>query len=178
MKKHLFTIALAILSVSCSLIDKLDDLTKFDIPYDTSFEVKAALPIGTKLNISTPPVKTNSEEHFDINKTAKNLVEEVKLSELTLEITAPDDANFDFLKSMAVYISAEGLEELNIASINAIPSGTKKISLVVEDADLTPYIVGDQITFRTESVTDKLTTQNINISMHSVFRVDAKILGL
>jgi len=177
-KQFLIIAALAIITASCSLIDKLDDLTKFDIPYNTSFKIKAALPIGTKLNITTPPVTTNSEEKFEINNTAKNLVEEVKLSELTLEITAPENENFDFLRSMAIYISAEGLDEMKIASISDIPSGAKKISLVVEDTDLTPYIIGDEISFRTESETVKLTTQSIEVSMHSVFKVDAKILGI
>ena len=179
MKKLFFTIAaLTIITASCSLIDKIDELTKFDIPYNTSFEIKAALPVGTKLNIATPPVKTNSEKNFEINNTAKNLVEEVKLTELSLEITAPENENFDFLKSMAIYISAEGLDEIKIASINDIPDGTRKISLVVKDTDLTPYIIGDQISFRTESETVKLTTQTIEVSMHSVFKVDAKILGI
>jgi ASC-1-like (ASCH) protein len=95
-----------------------------------------------------------------------------------LEITAPSDENFDFLKSVAIYISAKGLDELKIASISDIPEGTKKISLIVEDIDLTQYIIGDEITFRTESETVKLTTQNISIDLHSTFKVDAKILGL
>ena len=179
MKKYLIVFAtLSVFLTSCSLFDKLDDLTKFDIPYDTSFEINAALPIGTKLNIATPPIKTNSERTFELKKTRKNLIEEVKLTEVTLKIISPENENFDFLRSMTVYISADGLEELKIASISDIQEGVKKISLIIEDADLTRYIISDKISFRTESVTQKLTTQDISIDLHTVFKVDAKILGI
>ncbi len=183
MKKHFLIIAtLAILTASCSLIDKLDDLTKFDLPYDTSFSIEASvelpLPAGKELSIPTPPVSTNSETQFEVNKTAKNLIEEIKLKELSLTVTAPEDGNFDFITSIDLYINAEGLDELKIASATDIPKGSSVIDLTVEDVDLTPYITGNEISFKATTVTGEVVTQSIDINLHSVFHVDAKILGI
>ncbi len=183
MKKHFFIIAaLAVITVSCSLFDKLDELTKFDLPYDTSVNIEASvdlpIPAGQTLSIPTPPITTNSEKQFEVNKTAKNLIEEIKLKELTLKVKTPEDGNFDFMNSIKLYISAEDLDDTLIASATDIPKGTTEINLVVEDVDLTPYITGNEISFKVKTVTGEIVTQNMEIDLHSVFHVDAKILGL
>jgi len=164
------------------MLDKLDELTKFDLPYDTTINIEASvdLPIeaGQIIDIPTPPITTNSEKQFEVNKTAKNLIEEVKLTELTLKIKTPEDGSFDFMKSIELYIKAEGLEEKLVASASDIPKGTKEVNLTVKDVDLTPYITGDEISFRTKTVTGQIVLDDMQIDLHSVFHVDAKILGL
>ncbi len=181
-KQFLIIAAIALLTASCSLIDKLDDLTKFDLPYDTSFNIEASvdvpLPAGQTLSIPTPPISTNSETQFEVNKTAKNLIEEIKLKKLSLTISAPEDGNFDFINSIDLYINAEGMDETKIASATDIPKGSKEINLTVNDVDLTPYITGNEISFKATTVTGEIVTQNIDIDLHSVFHVDAKILGI
>ena len=183
MKKHFFIIAaLAVITASCSVFDKLDELTKFDLPYDTSVNIEASvklpIPAGQTISIPTPPITTNSEEQFEVNKTAKNLIEEIKLKELTLKVKTPEDGNFDFVNSIELFINAEGLEETKIASASDIQKGTNEINLTVEDVDLTPYITGNEIVFKVKMVTGKIVTQSMEIDIHSVFHVDAKILGL
>ena len=183
MKRHLLIIAvLAVITASCNLFNKLDELTKFDLPYNSSVNIEASvnlpIPAGQVLTIPTPPITTNSEKQFEVNKTAKNLIEEIKLKEMTLKVKTPENGNFDFMKSIKLYISAEDLDDTLIASANDIPKGSKEISLTVEDVDLTPYITGNEISFKVTTVTGEIVTQDMQIDIHSVFHVDAKILGL
>lgn len=173
---------LAFITASCSFFDKLDELTQFDLPYDTSFNIEASadvpIPVGQTIEIPTPPITTNYEEKFEINKTAKNLIEEITLKQMTLQITTPEDGNFDFIQSIELYIKADGLDEVKIASATDIEKGASVIDLTVSDTDLTPYLTGDEISFRAKAVTGAQVSQDIDIDLNSVFHVDAKILGL
>ncbi len=181
-KTFLMLGVIAFMATSCDFFDKLDELTQFDLPYDTSFSIDASvnlpIPAGQTIAIPTPPITTNYEEKFEVNKTAKNLIEEITLKEMTLQISAPDEGNFDFIQSIDLYITAEGLDEIKIASATDIQKGTSVIDLTVSDVDLTPYITGNEISFKATAVTGEILTQDIDIELNSVFHVDAKILGI
>ena len=96
-----------------------------------------------------------------------------------MKTTAPEDANFDFLKSIKIYIKAEGLDEKMIAwKTDMRDDGSKTITLETSDDNLKDYILKDSFQLRTETVTDQLLTHDTDIEIDAVFWVDAKILGV
>lgn len=166
---------------SCKLIDKL---TQFEVPYTTNFTVPATsiinlpLPIG---NIVQPtPISTNSSQTFANNNTKADLVEKVLLKKLVLTIKSPSGQKFDFLQSADIYISADGLAELKVASISNIDDATvgATVEMTPSGDDLKDYIKKDAITIRVAATADKSTTSDINIEAKATFFVDAKILGI
>jgi len=88
------------------------------------YSQRATIPSSTGINlpfdIFTPEMETNSESKFSVNDTRKDLIEEITLTELELVIISPDTADFSFLNSIEVYISADGLEEIQIASLSEV----------------------------------------------------------
>ena len=172
-------IVIAIVTFYFQGCDKLSELTKFDLVYNSRVVIESTGNINLPFDIVTPDVETNSESEFAINDTRKDLIEEVKLKELQLEILTPSDGNFSFLESVEIFITAEGLSEVSIASSTDISASTGNIlNLDVSDVDIKEYIKKDKFKLRLNTITDEVIRENHEIDVKSVFKVDAKILGL
>jgi len=175
-KEYVCILAVFTMVVSC---DKLDDLTKFDIEYSQRATIPSTTGINLPFDIFTPEMETNSESKFAVNDTKKDLIEEITLTELELVIISPDNTDFSFLNSIEIYISADGLEEIQIASLDEVPEDPgNKINLNTSDIDLKEYIKKDEFSLRLNTVTDELISTDHELEVNSTFFVDAKILGL
>lgn len=169
---------LLMLIVSSFGCKKIDEFTKFDLEYKESITIPASSGINLPFDLFTPEVVTDSESSFAINDTRKDLIEEITLTSLDLAIVTPTDGDFRFLKSVSVYISAEGLSEIEIASLDPVPDNVgPTIELTTSENDLKEYIKKDQFKLRVQTVTDEILSEDHKIDVSSKFFVDAKILG-
>ncbi|MBX2924058.1 MAG: hypothetical protein KF746_17800 [Chitinophagaceae bacterium] len=168
--------ALVLLSISCK---KVSELTKFDIKYNSETTIEAGIAAFIPFDINTPDIETQSEDQFKGHNTARDLVQSITLKELKISIISPEEQNFDFLKSIEIYISADEQEEVKIAWKNDMPdAGAKAIVLDRSNADLKPYLVSETYRLRLKTTTDKVLNKDVKIKIASIFRVDANILGL
>lgn len=176
-KTYLFSIFALILSFfSC---DKIDDLTKFNIEYNEEVIIESSTVVDLPISVSTPEISTNSTETFENNNTSKDLIESIKLTSMTLQITDPDDGNFNFLNAINIYISAENQEETLIAWKDEIAEDSSQtLELDTTNEDLKNYIKEDEFSLRIETTTDQVITNDHHINVNSNFFVDAKILGI
>ena len=143
------------------------------------WNIPSSAGIDLPFDVFTPEMETNSESTFEVNDTRKDLIEEIKLTELELVVISPDTADFSFLNSIEVYISADDLEEIRIAYLEEVPEDAGNvITLDTSDADLKEYIKKDQFSLRLNTVTDELMSTDHELEVNSTFFVDAKILGL
>lgn len=175
MKSGIVLVSMMLLTVSC---EEVNELTKFDIEYDKSFTVEANWGIiETPMSIPTPDITTNSEEKFSGNDTKKDLVEEIVLKELVLTVESPSDSDLSFLKSLTLYIDADGMDETEIASSDSIPDDIgKTLDMETTSVDLKEYIFKDSFSLRTEVTTDETISKDHEINAAMVFTVDAEIL--
>lgn len=176
MRNFILILSILLVGISC---DKIDELTKFNLKYKSSVTIPSTTGIDLPFDILTPDMETNSDSEFEVNDTRKDLIEEIKLTELKLKITSPDDEDFSFLESLQVYISAEGLDEIKIASKETIDANTgNTLDVDVLDVDLKEYIKKDKFNLRLNTVTDEAMSTDYQIEVNSTFFVDAKILGI
>ncbi len=167
---------LSLLFVQCT---ELDEYTMFDLEYTSSVSIPASSGINLPFDLFSPEVATNAETELGFHDTNKELVEEITLDEMILTITSPSDQRFDFVKSIEIFIEADGLSELRVAYIEEIPDNIgAELELTTLENNLREYIIKDKFTLRAKVVTDKFITQQVNISLASRYHVDAKILGL
>ena len=158
--------------------DKISKLTQFNLEYDETVEVPATLGVNIPFSVQTPDIETNSESSFSVNDTRKENIEKIILTEMNLSVGSPADGTFSFLKSIKVYISADNLDEIEIAWKNNVPENIgDSLSLETTDADLKEYIKKESFNLKVTTVTDEIIATNYSIDIHSVFFVDAKILG-
>jgi hypothetical protein len=173
-KSSIFLVSLLLFSVSC---EEADDLTKFDIEYEEPFTVPATLGIDTPISIPTPDITTDYEEKFSGNDTKKDLVEKIFMKELVLSIKSPQEADLSFLKSLTIYINAEGMEETEIASRESISNDIgSTLEMETSGVDLKEYIFKDSFNLRTKVTTDETISEDHEINAAMVFTVDAGLL--
>lgn len=177
MKKTLIILLTIVLAYgSCK---EIDQLTHFSIEYTSNITIESTFLIDIPFNIWTPNIPTNSEEVFSNNNTNTDLVEEITMTEMTMKITSPDTQTFDFLKSIEIYMSAEGLDEVKIAWYTDIPqTGLTSISLETSEDDLKEYIKKDEYKLRSRIVSRQLISVSTDIEIYTRLFVDAEILGI
>ncbi len=160
---------------SCEKLD--EEFTQFTVEYNTSVVVENGSIINLPLNLLTPEIETNQESEFAVNNTRKDLVEEVRLQELKLEVTSPEDQRLDFINKIKLFINAEGLSELEIAFKDPVPNDVgDELLLDVNDNNLREYIVKDKFSLRVEVVSDQITSEDVDIDVSSVFFIDARLI--
>lgn len=175
MKKYILLIlATSTLLFGCK---KAEELTQFDIEYTSEVTIPSTSGINLPFDVFTPDMETNSESKFAVNDTRKDKVEVITLTELQLVLKTPSNSDFGFLKSIEVYIDADGLTERRIAFDTDIPASIGKIlNLEVTDDNLREYIIEDEFSLRVKTVTDEAITQDHIIDINTTLFVDAKIL--
>ncbi len=178
MKKIIVLSLIAIGFVGMYSCKKLDKLTTFHLEYKSSVTVPANSVINLPLSLTTPNITTDSKGTFENNNTNRDLVQEIKLDKMNITVTAPQGSNLDFLKSIEVFISAEGLDEIRVASKFEIPDGLTSLDLDYINDNLKDYVLKDSIKLRVKTISDKATTQDTDLEVLTRFWVNAKILGI
>lgn len=172
MKRILFSI-LALVAFAATSCDTIDDLLTFYINEEETIVVESNFPVGL-VAFDPITVPTNSEETFKNNKTRAELVKDVTLNKLTLTIAdTAKSADFDFLKTIEIYIEAEGLDEVRIAYLEEVPLDVKTLNMSLTNAKLDEYIKKDSYTIRTSAVLRNTVVKDININAAMRFKVTA-----
>jgi hypothetical protein len=170
--KRISILAFLIACLLCACTD-VEDLIKFDISETSQMTVSSSAPLNLPFEISTPDVETNSSQKFENNNTKAELVKDIKLKSLELQITAPTDKTFNFLKSIEIYISTTDENEILLASLTNIPLDVQSISLTPTSEKLDYYVKSSSYRLRTKAVTRETLTQDIELESHCTFRVTA-----
>ena len=177
--KKIITICIAVLAVtvifSCKKTkEKIDKLTEFDTSYSSTFDVPASgVPINTPFDFTTPDVETNSGTMFASQKTVADKVTEVKLTKVTM---STDAGNFDYLKSITIFIQAPNQPEAQIATKANVPEGRTSLDLDLNDVNIKNYITGSTFKFRISAVFDGAVATDQQIKLNETMHVKASLL--
>jgi hypothetical protein len=169
--RFIFTLSLIVLSLAgCK---DVDDLLTFTISDATNFRIESTSPLTLPFDIATPDVTTNSNQKFQNNNTSASLVKDIKLQEIKLTVTNPSDKNFNFLKSVEVFISTDQHSEIALAHLHDVPLNTKVISLTPTSQKLDEYVKASSYKLRTKIITDETLSQSVDVRMDLSFKVTA-----
>ena len=170
----LTALILAMALVGCEVLDRL---TQFNLPLEFKVVVPSALNVGLPFDVLTPDIESNASARFDTEGTRADLVESATLTEMNLELISPEGEDFSFLEQLEVYISADGVGEELMATSGQVPANAgTTLSLSCTDLDLKAYILAEAFDVRVRTVTDELTTQDVEVDVDCVFRINAELL--
>jgi hypothetical protein len=170
-KLVLASLVLLVLAAGCKKL-----AVNFSVKHQTNFRVETNSPLNLPFESATPDVTTNSSQDFQNNNTSSNLIKEVKLQELKISITNPTTKTFSFLKSVKLFISLNGTEEMELASLDNISATSQSILLTTTDQNLVQYLKASKYSIRTQVVTKETITQPVDIRTDLTFRVKASPL--
>jgi hypothetical protein len=174
--KRIHIALLTLVFIGLSSCKKLNELTQFEMEFTNSATIPGSTGINLPFVFVTPEKETNSETTFEINDTRKEKIQEIILIELTLDLSAPNGADFSFLERIEIYLNAEGLDEVLLAWKDPVPdAASTSLALEVTNVDMQEYIKKDQFTLRVKAVTDEILSQDHELSIFSKYFVDAKL---
>jgi hypothetical protein len=177
--KYLVILCFLIVLVRCKKADEIiDSFTHFSFEADYLVSVPASPITTVPVEIVTPDIQTHSDVLFSANNTRADLVEQINLTALSLTVKTPEGGDLKFLKSVDISARAQGLPEVRVAFKDIVPDdigGT--LALDVTGADLTEYFKKDTYQLKITVTSDHALTSDYGVNAHSVFFVDAKILG-
>lgn len=169
LKRAAFLIGVLSLIGSCEAID---DLLTFSVSDSVTINVPAS-GINLPLEILSPEVSSSAKQEYSNNNTRADLVKDVRLTELKLTIQSPDAMDFDFLKSISVYISTGTDEEILLASLSEVPLNVKVIDLKTTKEKLDRFLRAETYQLRTAMTTRGAVEDETTILAGLKFRVTA-----
>lgn len=156
---------------------QLDEILIFEIKNETQFTIPSAIGINTPFSIPSPDIESSSKKEFENNNTNADKVKRIVLKELSLTILSPDEQTFKFIKSIYIYISAQGLQEKKIAYRDNIPDNIAKyLELNTTDDNIADYIKKDSYDIKTEVTTDEIILHDVELKCEMYYEVTANPL--
>lgn len=174
MKKVFLLLGLVALITSC---DKLDQLTTFQFSRTGEFTIPATTVVGVPITLNTPDITTSYIQEFESNGMSTDNVEYIKLVGMKVGVKSPAGETLDFLKSVTLSISADGLAESEIASKSNIPNnGALELDFDVSEVDLKQYMMKDNFKMKASAELDQVITQDVTIYARPTFEVKGNVL--
>lgn len=156
---------------------KIDELTEFDLEYSTELTIPATgITINQPITINTPEIPTNITSKFTENNTAKNLIDEIKLSRFNISVVTPTNGNMDFMNSLEIFIAAGSLSEILFAKKIPVPPGSAFITMDFEGQNLKDYIFEDKFKMRIRLMPDQILNADVKIKIDQTMHVKGKRL--
>ena len=176
LKLLIIPVLFSMLLTNCKLID---GWTQFEIDYSTFATLPQDLNINQSEDVYPSAIEADLKAKVENEGSSIDKIESVELTDLKLKITSPTGKDFQFLTSVALYMDAEGLDEIKVAWKDDVPATIGDVlSLNTSSNDLTDYLVKEVVTLRLNTVLNQGIAQNYQIGIDVTFLVDAKILGI
>jgi hypothetical protein len=155
---------LALTLGGCSLIS-------FDVSAEIPPQTVPGSPLGALLPASLFQVPINVDIASETAARGTGPASSATLKSLTLTVTSPSGATFEFLDSITIFVSAPNLPEMEIAELSPVPD-TASISIPpTAGVNLLPYInAGITITARASG---HMPSQDVTFDGTVVIKVQA-----
>jgi hypothetical protein len=177
LNKILF-VAVTALTLAASGCKKIEDLLTFQVNDSSSFVVPGSGILNTAvLSLPGATVSSSSSGTYSANNTSADHVQDVSLDRLSLTVTDPAGQNFDFLKSVKIYIATDnsGSNKTLLASLSPVPAGQTTINLNPAGTKLDIYLRNSTYTLFTDVEMAQALRQNTTVRADSRFNVKAKL---
>ena len=173
MKGRLFIIGVVFLLVTSGCLFKkytfyFNDSINTTIPATASF-----LPF----DLPIPTVTTTIDQELNNKGIDTKLIQDVRLTSLTVTITNPTTDNFSFLDAVYIYIIDENTnKEQEVAYLENIDATSQQISLKPVDANLVDFIRTGKYKLRIKVKVKKVLNHDVDIRVDLGFKVLVQLL--
>jgi hypothetical protein len=169
-------------SLSLAACDK-DDLKKAtQIEQDISYNETTEIPMGTGSGVPLPigisanflyAFATDYKTWLETYNTSADLVTSTKMKELTLKVVDPPSGNFNWMDTIRVYVSGDGLPEVLAAYKYPVPKGIQTLDLDIVDQNLKQYFLQDSVRIRLNGFVNALPAQGTKLNLGTTWHLVA-----
>lgn len=134
--------------------------------------------LGLPIDLSSQDMTTNTSSQYKNEGTNSKLVQEVYLTKLFFTVKSPALGNFNFLKSVEMYLSSPNNSEVLVASKYDIPEdGSTQLYMDTRDINLKEYLQDESYKLRVKTVTDHSVAADMTVISDETFHVKARLLN-
>ena len=174
MKKILIFSFLFMSLIAC---EKIDKTTQFSINTEATFEVPADMATQTPIELSAMPLVIDSKIFEDYN-TSIDLIDKATIKNIELQIVAPQNADFNFITDIELYIEADNLPKIRMAWKNDMQNDQlQSFSPDYLPDNLSEYLKNDQLKISVVLLTDEVLNQPVQFKVKTGFYIDAELTG-
>jgi hypothetical protein len=132
--------------------------------------------VDSPLVFDTYEFPTNTDEVLKESNSSGDLLQEAKLVYLTMRLTHPDTANFDFIKNISLYLFDDELGETKGAYKEVPEKGLRFIEFDLTGEDIHLYLKKEKVQFRIKGELRKPMESSVVILVQSRFSGKAGVL--
>jgi hypothetical protein len=153
---------ITLLAASCK--KELEDQFQFsetEFVYNQKMTLEVDAPISIPINVPLPtPITVTETGQGQVTDPLVASVHDIKLKNMSITITEPNNVTWDFLKNLTVFISYENLPELELSHhYNAIDSITNVLYMTPEPGVvLDDYVRNSTFDLRMDIEVDRIPT--------------------
>lgn len=104
----------------------------------------------------------------------KDDVESVRLSGLTLTVTAPAGGTLEFVDEIAFFVQADGLPKVKVAEATNVPDSATTLVLTTTNVEIAPYVTAPKLSLTTETKAHAPRSET-TLEAKAVFTVDPRL---
>ena len=103
-------------------------------------------------------------------------IETAVVTSFTLSAIDPDGADLSFISSLEIWVEAEGLDPVLVASQVDFPEGVSVVDFDLEEVDLVDYVVSDSMKITTEA-SGTVPSDTVTIEANATFEIGVTVQG-
>ena len=152
-------------------------LTEFEVNREYTFEIPAINNPLAIPGIFEPTMSFHGDQEFKNNDTRVDRIKDIELQKLKFTIKSPDDRTFKFLKSVKIYINADGKDKELIAVRKSIPDNIgDHLELETKTKNLAPYVKKQEFEMSYDVEADETTDSETKVKANVEFDVTAEVI--
>jgi hypothetical protein len=149
----------------------------FELNYSKTFVIDKTQALETATDIVSDTITTNIDAIYTTNQTNQKNVINIQLKDITFTVSNPSQHNFDFMKSIEIYLRADGLPERLISTQMNIPeTGLTEITGELPNVNVIEYLSKPSYSLRFKVTIDQNIPEDFTLQVKQNFDVDAKKL--
>jgi hypothetical protein len=182
MKKLVFVATVSVVLMSCikgvdlgNIAQDIEQTNTITMP-EMPGGVDTLSAEGITLYAPIKTVETNVDEHMKTYNTSTDKVTSVKLTKFSSKAILPEGAKFDFMDTVNVYMSADGLDEKLVAYHYGVPADPSDVQFTCPDLEIKEYFLKPTMNIRFGGHFIKVPANGTQLEMKSNFRLMANPL--
>lgn len=155
--------------------DKSKDTT-FNLDVTTKVTLPATFGIELPVDAISESKDTESSSVFTAENTEAGLLTEASVKSIQLVLNSPTSGNFNYLDEVNVFINANGLTELKVATMASVEPDIAIINFTELEVDVLDFVKASAISFRVNFTSDDYENVDHECEIYSVFEVNGATL--
>lgn len=159
--------------------DKAKELAKIEVDFDMNVaNLKLYIDTTSKtgsFDLATGSFPSELQQKLNDNNAAVEDIQSISLTSTEITMKNPGTQNFNIIDKITGSMSATGLAESQVATLNPVPKNVTTITLTSDGADIKEYLKQSGVNFKLKGSTNGPNVVGDSLVAKLIFNVKVKV---